>query len=97
MHVYGELNGTLTSAGLLHGSLVGDHHKIEGTLTIPSTPGLDLYGGPYEVTPKAWTEQTLPTKNKLMEDDVTVFRIPYYETSNVFDGLTVFIAEDING
>lgn len=97
MHVYGELNGTLTSAGLLHGSLVGDHHKIQGTLTIPSTPGLDLYGGPYEVTPKAWDAQVLETEGKLMSDDVTVFRVPYYETSNLYNGLTVFIAEDING
>ena len=97
MHVYGELNGTLTSSGLLHGTLVGDHHKIQGTLTIPTTPGLELYGGPYEVTPKAWEEQVLETEGKLMADDVTVFKVPYYETSNIFDGLTVFIAEDTNG
>ena len=97
MHVYGELNGTLTSAGLLHGTLVGDHHKIQGTLTSPSTPRLDLYGGPYEVTPKAGEAQVLETEGKLMADDVTVFKVPYYETSNIFDGLTVFIAEDING
>lgn len=57
----------------------------------------DPYEGSYEVTPKAWEAQTLATKDKLMEDDVTVFKIPYYETSNIFDGLTVFIAEDING
>jgi hypothetical protein len=97
MHVYGELNGTLTSAGLLHGTLVGNHHKIQGTLTIPSTPGLDLYGGPYEVTPKARDAQVLETEGKLMTDDITVFKVPYYETSNLFDGLTVFIAEDTNG
>ena len=96
MHVYGELNGTLTSAGLLHGTLVGDHHKVQGALTIPNTPGLELYGGPYEVTPRLYA-QVLATNGKLMTDDVTVFKIPYYETSNVFDGLTVFIAEDING
>lgn len=62
-----------------------------------SMTGGDPYEGAYEVTPKAWTEQTLPTKNKIMADDVTVFKIPYYETSNIHDGLTVFIAEDING
>ena len=95
MHVYGELNGTLTSAGLLHGTLVGDHHKIQGTLTIPSPPGLELYGGPYEVTPKAWEEQVLETEGKLMADDVTVFRVPYYETINLFDGKTAYIAEEV--
>lgn len=95
MHVYGELHGTLTSAGLLHGTLVGDHHKIQGTLTIPTTPGLELYGGLYEVTPKAWEEQVLETEGKLMADDVTVFRVPYYETINLFDGKTAYIAEEV--
>lgn len=95
MHVYGELNGTLTSSGLLHGTLVGDHHKIQGALTIPTTPGLELYGGPYEVTPKAWEEQVLQTEGKLMADDVTVFRVPYYETINLFDGKTAYIAEEV--
>ena len=95
MHVYGELNGTLTSSGLLHGTIVGDHHKVQGTLTIPTTPGLELYGGPYEVTPKAWEEQVLETEGKLMADDVTVFRVPYYETINLFDGKTAYIAEEV--
>lgn len=95
MHVYGELNGTLTSSGLLHGTLVGDHHKVQGTLTIPTTPGLELYDGPYEVTPKAWEEQVLETEGKLMADDVTVFRVPYYETINLFDGKTAYIAEEV--
>lgn len=57
----------------------------------------DEYDGSYEVTPKAYTEQTLETRGKLMTGDVTVFKVPYYETSNIFDGKTVFIAEDING
>lgn len=95
MHVYGELSGKLTSVGRLHGTLVGDHHKIQGALTIPATPGLELYDGPYEVTPKAWEEQALQTEGKLMADDVTVFRVPYYETSNLFDGKTAYIAEEI--
>ena len=95
MHVYGELSGTLTSTGRLHGSLVGDNHKINGTLTIPSVVGAETYAGPYEITPKAWEEQTLETAHKLMTDDVTVFRVPYYETSNLFDGKTAYIAEEI--
>lgn len=95
MHVYGQLSGTLTSVGRLHGSLVADHHIVQGTLTIPSTPGLELYGGPYEVTPKAWEEQVLQTDGKLMADDVTVFKVPYYETINLFDGKTAYIAEEV--
>ena len=37
-----------------------------------------MYEGSYEVTPKAHSEQVLDTKGKLMADDVTVFKIPYY-------------------
>ena len=95
MHVYGQLSGTLTSVGRLSGALVGDHHVVQGTLTIPSTPGLELYGGPYEVTPKAWEEQILETEGKLMSDDVTVFRVPYYETITLCDGKTAYIAEEV--
>lgn len=96
MHVYGELIGKLKGSGTISGFL-NAQKGISGTLTIPSTPGLELYGGPYEVTPKAWSDQILMTNGKLMADDVTVFRVPFYETSNLFDGLTVFIAEDSNG
>lgn len=52
----------------------------------------DEYQGAYEVTPLARTEQTLETANKLMTDDVTVHKVPYYETSNPY-GTTVYIAE----
>lgn len=90
MHVYGELHGTLTTQGRLQGSLVGDHHKIQGSLTIPNTPGLETYTGAYEVTPLPFEAQTLRTKNKLMGDDVVVLEIPYFETSNV-SGTTVYI------
>lgn len=95
MHVYGELSGNLISAGRLHGMLVSDYHKIQGTLTIPSVVGAETYDGPYEVTPKAWDEQVLETAHKLMTDDVTVFRVPYYETVNLFDGKTAYIAEEV--
>lgn len=53
------------------------------------------YEGPYEVTPKAWNDQTLETEGLLMTDDVTVFKVPYYETINLFDGKTAYIAEEV--
>ena len=96
MHVYGELTGSLTGSGTLNGSLSAPM-SLSGSLSIPRGAGAVAYGGAYEVTPKAYEEQILPTTGKLMLDDVTVFRVPYYETSNLYDGLTVFIAEDSNG
>lgn len=58
-------------------------------------PDVDYYEGPYEVTPRAWQETVLETKDKAMADDVTVLEIPYYETGNVYNGLTVYIANEV--
>lgn len=51
----------------------------------------DPYLGPYQVIPKAWEDQILPTNGKNMTDDVTVFEVPYDETANQY-GTTVVIA-----
>lgn len=51
----------------------------------------DPFPGPYVVTPLAWTDQTLATKDKNMTDDVTVLEVPYTEVSNEH-GTTVSIA-----
>lgn len=51
----------------------------------------EKYPGPYNAIPLAWDEVILPTKYKLMDDDVTVEEIPYAETSNIY-GTTVTIA-----
>ena len=96
MHVYGELYGTLTPAGSLSGTLTA-LQGIQGTLTIPSAVGVEIYDGAYLVVPKAHEEQVLETAQKLLLEDVTVTKVPYYETSNLFDGKTAYIAEDTNG
>lgn len=51
---------------------------------------LPEYTGAYKVTPQAFTDQTLNTKSKSMTDDVTVEKIPVYETSNEY-GTTINI------
>lgn len=52
------------------------------------------YEGDYEVVPKAFEPVVLPTKNKLLADDVTVTKVPYYEVSNE-TGTTVYIASEV--
>lgn len=52
------------------------------------------YEGEYTVTPKPDEMQTLPTKDKLMTDDVKVKAIPYYEMDNKA-GTTVFIGNEV--
>lgn len=52
------------------------------------------YTGDYEVTPKV-SKQTLHTAQKMMLDDVTINKIPYYETTNNSGGHTVYIASSV--
>ena len=52
------------------------------------------YEGDYIVTPKV-EAQTMPTKERIMLDDVTIKAIPYFETSNTSGGNTVYIAKEI--
>ena len=60
---------------------------------IPIYP--NMYEGEYEVTPRAHDPVILATRNKMMAEDVTVKKVPYYETSNLFDGKTAYIAEEL--
>ncbi len=53
------------------------------------------YDGPYEVTPKADRATVLETEGKLMDDNVTVLRVPYHVNSNQY-GKTAYIAEEAN-
>ena len=52
------------------------------------------YHGQYVVIPLADEEQTLETKGYKMIDDVTVKKVPYFETSNI-NGTTVYIASEV--
>lgn len=53
---------------------------------------IEPYGGEYTVKPTV-DDQVLDTKYKVLVDDLTVLAIPYYETTNIADGLTVYIGE----
>lgn len=51
----------------------------------------EVYEGEYDVIP-SMEEQTLETKDKIMQDDVTVKPVPVYRVSNNAGGITVYIA-----
>lgn len=55
----------------------------------------DIYEGEYVVDP-SFDEQTLLTKNKTLEDNVTVNPIMVSRTTNIGGGYTVYIGGDIN-
>lgn len=77
----GSLTGKLASPGCLTGK-------------ISTTNIYDAYEGTYNVIPKAFKEQTLETANKLLKNDIIIEKIPYWETGNDSNGVTVYIAEE---
>ncbi len=55
--------------------------------------GGEPYTGEYFVIPKVDEQTVLETKAKLMEQNVTVERIPIYEAANAAGGNTLSIGE----
>lgn len=84
----GHISGLCTLTGKL---------TCTGSLTGKLSVALDYnaYSGEYEVVPSAFDAQTLPTANKVLKKDITIQKIPYFETSNLQDGVTVYIAEEV--
>jgi hypothetical protein len=66
----------------------------QDTIIVPVYKDAPPYEGDYVVTPKV-SEQTLPTADKLLSEDVTVKKIPYFEVSNESGGNTVFIGNEV--
>ena len=56
---------------------------------------IESYPGPYVITPKRYDEQVLNTKEKYMNDDVTVLKVPYSEVGNAAGGVTCNIAYEM--
>ena len=60
-------------------------------IEVPTAPP---YRGEYEVVPKVYTEQTLPTSGKLLGRDILVHKIPQFEVGNNSGGKTLIIGEE---
>lgn len=90
MHVYGQLSGTLTSAGTISGSLSGGQ-TISGNLTIPSAVLPPSYEGEYEVTPTQET-QTLATDSLYMRGNITINPIPQNYGLITWNGSTLTVS-----
>lgn len=55
--------------------------------------GVPEYTGPYDITP-SFSVQTLSTAKRLMQQDVTIRKIPQYEVSNDSSGYTLIIGDE---
>lgn len=53
------------------------------------------YKGSYEAVSRPFKESYLETKNKRLKNNIHVKEIPYYETSNLSDGVTVYIGSNV--
>ena len=56
-----------------------------------SSNDLLYYAGEYTVTPKT-SSQPLETRDRVMTENLTVGKIPYFEVTNTANGKTVTIA-----
>lgn len=92
------INGELATQEIITGLISSSEEYgfvITGTLDIVPSFSNEIYDGVYVVTPKINIDQILETKDKIMENDVTVLKIPLWETSNESGGTTVYIAMEI--
>lgn len=86
------LSGSISADCTLTGNV-----SCAGGLTgkISITQEYDAYTGNYKVVPQAFNEQVLPTAHKVLAEDVVVTKVPYWETSNVSNGMTAYIAKEV--
>ena len=77
----------------LYGTLTGKS-SLEGSLSIGTKSESPEYEGPYTVTPSASDDINLLTADRHVSRNISVIKIPRYETSNHGGGYTFIIAED---
>lgn len=87
----GSLNGSISAECTLGGKL-SCSGGLFGKISILRE--YNHYSESYNVTPKAFENQTLQTTNKLLEHDIIISQVPYFETSNVSNGTTAYIAKE---
>lgn len=56
--------------------------------------GGEVYEGAYEVTPTV-DGMTLPTKERVLTDDIQILEIPFFKVANTSGGSTVYIAKEL--
>lgn len=90
MHVYGEINGTLSGSGTLTGS-VRSTGMLSGSLTVPSAAGVERYEGEYEFTPSG-SEQTVEISGKMATRNIVINPIPSNYGLITWDGSTITVS-----
>lgn len=68
--------------------------NFRGLQPVTEYIGGERYMGDYIITPKV-EPQTMQTNGKVMEDDVTIKSIPFFNVSNMSGGSTVYIGNEV--
>lgn len=90
------MNVTPTVIKFKIGSIATLRFHAEPNVIAVNSGDVPVYEGPYSVTPQLSEATVLETKQKLMQNNVTVSRIPQYQVSNDADGVTLIIGEEYN-
>ena len=94
-----SIKGSISEISVLSGTISSGGSSLSGAVSAEASdtnnPKYDIYDGEYDVTPSVSEEQTLHTANKVLENDITVRTVPYIETSNPSNGITVYIGKDV--
>ena len=83
-----ELKGVISQQNIK--GVIKQQNLTAVVAEMTTRPMSDRFPGPYEVTPSILA-QKLPTKDKVMDKDLTIKEIPYNAVSNNANGITVTI------
>ena len=72
---------------------VAQQSAVRVDVTGTTVVGAPEYSGPYDITP-LFSAQVLPTAKRLMQQDLTIKKIPQYEVANDSSGYTLIIGEE---
>ena len=86
----GEISSVLSSIETLKGEL-SKPIEITSSISPIISQRIETYNGEYNITPLAFEDIILNTKDKKLTDNIIVKEIPYYQTSNKENGYTVII------
>lgn len=91
-----KLAGTLKKITKLKGTIENEK-QLTGTVYIGEggSSSYQFYEGPHTVTPKPHDMVELETKKKIVTKNIKVLKIPYYATTNIAEGYTVYIGSEL--
>ena len=81
--------GAFSSIPTISGNLSAETFEMDGT--VEPTPVQEIYNEDYEIDISLTDDIVLPTKGKVMNDDIVVKKVPVTEVSNESGGYTLTI------